>query len=111
MSNASVHDDDFENTSSEKTQRIKYRIFPFLLLILILIMALGILGYKYFFGGTWLRAFFDTAITVSTLDLGRERDVVTPGQQIFVAVLALLSGIIFLTFASYITSKMIKYYE
>ena len=106
MTGQSIH-----HLTSSEPHKSKAKIFPYLILFLILIFAFGVIGYKYLFGGRWSRAFFDTAITVSTLELGRADEVKTISQEVFVSVLALLSGVIFLTFAAYIVTHLLKYYE
>ena len=97
----------FYDRRDKKHQDILY----LLIALLIFIFAFGMIGYRCLYEGNWLEAFYDTAITVSTLALARGSNTDHPLKLIFIAMLALMSSILFLTTAAYMVTQMIKYIQ
>ena len=83
--------------------------FLFIIICLIIIIVyIGTMGFKHFFGMSYIDAIYNASITATSLGVdARER---TSGEKIFTSLYALISGLFFITMISAIISYIFSIY-
>lgn len=85
-----------------------YRVIKSFLLAFMVILvglAIGIVGYRYFENMTWVDAFSNAAMILS--DMGPQVQLQSAGGKIFAGVYALFSGLIFVSVMSIILAPIV----
>ena len=88
-----------------------FRLKRFILIIIILFLlglTIGVLGYKYFFDMTWTDALFNATISMSTLGIAPNEK--TAGEKIFTGFYAILSGVFFISLVSAVIQYVFNIY-
>lgn len=75
------------------------------LLFLAIAVSIGIEGYRYFEHMSWVDAFTNAALTLA--DMGLIAPIVTPSGKLFAGFYALVSGIVFFSFAGIIFAPIV----
>lgn len=92
--------DNFSKTVGKKPgYKIKLKkILIFAVILFVLILSVGFIGYKHFFGMSSVDAFYNTSLTITTVAVApHER---TNSEKMFTAFYALFSALLFLSLIS-----------
>lgn len=76
-----------------------------LLALLIALIVIGMIGYRYLFGLDWVDAFYSATLILTTINSDVKPK--TNTQKIFIAFYALFSVLVFLTLANAIYGQII----
>lgn len=85
------------------------KLLIWIVVLFIIVFLIGIIGFKYFFNLDWHDAFYHAALTTSTLGVDVENK--TRSQKYFIAIYALVSGILFISLISAFIDHIVDVYQ
>lgn len=97
----------------DKLNKIKKKqkdvnIILFSLILFIIVLLLGTLGYFYLFGLSWLDSFYSATLILTAITI--EFEAMTKGQKIFILIYALIAVVIFLSVANSTMNRIFDLY-
>ena len=97
----------FEQPLTEDKRRKKIKIFVFSIILFIVIILLGTIGYKFLFNLTWLDAFYNAA----TIFSGSKINPTNTTQKVFLIIYTLSSTVIFFSIATHAIKDIIDLFK
>ena len=94
-----------EPTPEQRRQK-RRRLVVFLTASFIVILGLGMLGFRYIVGTDWIDSFYNSALHFS--GSGPDVPIRGPTQKIFVALYGMIAGLIFVGLAVYIIDELFE---
>ena len=85
--------------------------FIFLIMVLFVVFFIGVLMFKVLFGSTWVSAFYDTTVTLTTLGTTYQNTPMTDTQLICLTIYNLISTILFVITISIFAVEMYEMYN
>ena len=85
------------------------RLLKWIVILFVVVFLFGVIGFRYLFDLNWHDAIYHAALTTSTL--GVEIDEKTTTQKYFIAIYALMSGILFISLISAFIDHIVDIYQ
>lgn len=84
-------------------------LFAFFIIIFIVIILLGTIGYVYLFGLTWIDAFYSATVNLTAISI--EVHPQTVGQKLFIIFYSLIAVIFLLSVANSLSNRIFSFLE
>lgn len=97
--------DDGTCPSSEQNARNAIVSAIIIVVAFIIVGVIGLMGFMYIFGLSWLDAFHNTAMYIS--GMGPIAEAQTPSQKVFASFYSILGGFLFLGVAIYLIDEIV----
>lgn len=82
-------------------------IFQCFIIALIIVWIIGMIGFKILYDDTWVDAFYDVAVIITTIAIPKPATTTT--QKIFISLFAFVGVLIFLCICGILIIEMAKY--
>lgn len=100
-----------EKAQEDKRTQNKKRanIFLFSVILFVIVIIIGTIGYVYLFGLSWIDAFYNASLVLTAI--GVEVDPQTVGQKLFIIVYSLISVLLLLSIANSVADRIFAVVE